>query len=195
MTPHPLPSPTRRQHGASLLEVLITMVVVAFGLLGLAAFQAKAHVGSIESYQRAQASVLLQDMQSRLSANSDEADDYVTETPLGTGDASDDDCATLAGSARDLCEWNAALKGAAELRADGSGAGAMEGARGCISQVRAMNDAAGVCIPAVYQVTVAWQGMHPTRAPAQACGRGAYGEDTHRRAISVRVAVALPTCT
>ena len=47
------------QRGVSLIEVLITMVVVAFGLLGLAAFQAKAQVGSIESYQRAQAAVLL----------------------------------------------------------------------------------------------------------------------------------------
>lgn len=179
-----------------MLEVLIAMVVVAFGLLGLAAFQTKAHIGSIESYQRAQASVLLQDMQSRLSGNSANAAEYVTAAPLGTDDDLDADCATLAGSARDLCEWSAALKGAGEQREDGGGnAGAMEGARGCVTQVREMNDAAGVCIPAVYLVTVAWQGLHPTRAPVQECGRGEYGEDTHRRAVSARVAVGLPGCT
>lgn len=189
------PLPTRLQRGASMLEVLIAMVIVAFGLLGLAAFQTKAHLGSIESYQRAQASVLLQDMQARLSGNSAGADGYVTAEPVGTGDALDADCGTLAGSARDLCEWSAALKGAAEQRADGGNAGAMEGARGCVTQLRAMNNAAGVCTPAVYLVTVAWQGLHPTRAPAQECGRDLYGEDTHRRAVSVRVAVGLPGCT
>lgn len=189
------PFPLRLEAGASLVEVLVTMVVMAFGLLGLAAFQAKAHVGSIESYQRAQASVLLQDMQSRISGNSDNAADYVTATPLGTGDEPEDDCSTLAGSARDLCEWSRALQGAAEQREGSGNTGAMEGARGCITQVRAMNDSPGVCTPAVYLVTVAWQGMHPTRAPALACGRGLYGTDTHRRAISVRVAIGLPRCT
>ncbi|MFC0254501.1 prepilin-type N-terminal cleavage/methylation domain-containing protein [Massilia consociata] len=185
-----------RERGVSLVEVLVTVVVVAFGLLGLAAFQAKAHVGSIESYQRAQAAVLLQDMQARLAGNSGHAGDYVTGAPLGTGSELGQDCAAEpAGSARDLCEWSAALKGAAERRADGNNAGAMQDARGCVTQVRAMNDAPGVCIPAVYLVTVAWQGMHATRAPAQACGRDQYGPDTHRRAVSVRVAVGLPGCT
>ncbi|WP_229429632.1 MULTISPECIES: type IV pilus modification protein PilV [unclassified Massilia] len=183
------------QRGVSLIEVLITMVVVAFGLLGLAAFQAKAQVGSIESYQRAQAAVLLQDMQSRLSGNSANAADYKTANPLGTGSTVGDDCATVAaGAARDLCEWSAALKGAAEERADGNKAGAMEGARGCVELVRAADASPGVCVPAVYLVTVAWQGMHETRAPSQSCGRDAYGPDTNRRAVSARVAIGLPGC-
>lgn len=183
------------QRGVSLIEVLITMVVVAFGLLGLAAFQAKAQVGSIESYQRAQASVLLQDMQSRITGNIANAADYVTEAPLGTDDELDTDCsAAAAGAERDRCEWSAALKGAAEQRADGNHAGAMEGARGCVSELRTEDASPGVCTPAVYLVTVAWQGMHATRAPAQECGRDAYGDDTNRRAVSVRVAVGLPGC-
>jgi type IV pilus assembly protein PilV len=189
------PSLPARQRGVSLIEVLVTMVVLAFGLLGLAAFQTKAQVGSIESYQRAQAAVLLQDMQSRLSGNSANADSYVTAAPLGTGDTLDADCAgAAAGSARDKCEWSAALKGAAEQRS-GALSGAMQDARGCITRVRDKNEAAGVCTPAVYLVSVAWQGRHATRAPAQACGRGQYGaDDTSRRAISARVAVGLPTC-
>lgn len=191
---HRLPSPVRAR-GVGLVEVLVTMVVLAFGLLGLAAFQAKAHVGTIESYQRAQAAVLLQDMQARLSGNSAHADDYVTTAPLGTESALGSDCSAAASAAaRDLCEWNAALQGAAEQR-DGNNAGAMQGARGCIERVRAKDESAGVCTPAVYLVTVAWQGMHPTKAPAQACATGEYGADTHRRAVSARVAVGLPGCT
>jgi type IV pilus assembly protein PilV len=193
MTPQ-LPS-LRSARGLSLVEVLITLVVLAFGLLGLAAFQAKAHVGTIESYQRAQAAVLLQDMQSRLAGNSGHAADYVTEAPLGTGSELGDDCAgEAAGSDRDLCEWSAALKGAAEQQGD-TNAGAMQDARGCIAQVRAENTATGVCTPAVYLVTIAWQGMHPTKAPAQACGKDQYGTDTQRRAVSARVAIGLPGCT
>lgn len=193
MRPHPLSSHPR-QRGVSLIEVLVTMVVLAFGLLGLAAFQAKAQVGSIESYQRAQAAVLLQDMQSRLTGNSANADGYLTAEPLGTGDALATDCsAEAAGSARDKCEWSVALKGAAEQR-DGVLGGAMEGARGCVTRVQVRNEAAGVCTPAIYLVSVAWQGRHATRAPSQSCGKGKYGDDTNRRAISARVAVGLPTC-
>ena len=53
------------ERGVTLVEVLVTVVILAFGLLGIAAFQAKAQVGSIEAYQRAQAVVLLQDMRKR----------------------------------------------------------------------------------------------------------------------------------
>ena len=183
-----------RQRGTSLLEVMITLVLVAFGLLGIAAFQAKAQVGSIEAYQRAQAVLLLEDIQARINSNTDHAGDYVVATALGTGDGASTDCSTAAaGSARDLCEWSAALKGAAEVKA-GSNSGAMTGARGCIEQVQAKNEATGVCTQGVYQVSVAWQGMHDTVAPVLACGRNLYGADTKRRAISVRVAVGLPHC-
>jgi type IV pilus assembly protein PilV len=137
----PPPRPRRRARGFTLPELLAVMA--AFGLLGLAAFLAKAQVGSLESYQRAQASVLLQDMQSRLLGNSADAASYVTASPLGTGDTGSADCAGVAaGSARDKCEWSQALKGAAEQRGQAS-VGALQDARGCIAQVQAENTAPG----------------------------------------------------
>jgi type IV pilus assembly protein PilV len=183
------------QGGTTLIEVLVTVVLLAFGLLGIAALQAKAQVGTLESYQRAQAVVLLQDMRARLSSNPDHADDYLTDAPLGTNDSQPEDCtAVAAGAARDQCEWSGALKGAAELSGTDK-VGAMIGARGCIERVQEKDDSAGVCKAGVYRLTVAWQGMHPTRQPALACGAGEYGaDDAARRAISVRVAIGLPHC-
>jgi type IV pilus assembly protein PilV len=189
-----IPTSRPRQSGTSLLEVLITMLVLAVGLLGLAAFQAKAQVGSVEAYQRAQAVVLLEDMRARMRGNPDQAANYVTETALGAGAAAADCAAAAAGSARDLCEWNEALQGAAEQK-DATKVGAMQDARGCVETVQEPDPATGVCRPGIYLISVAWQGMHKTQAPALACGRDAYGEDSNRRAISLRVAIGLPGCS
>jgi type IV pilus assembly protein PilV len=184
--------------GLSLVEVLVTVVILAFGLLGIAALQAKMQVGSIEAYQRAQAVVLLDDMRARVLGNPAHAADYVTATPLGTIDTTQpDDCTTRAiGSARDLCEWSRELKGAAEQNAAGANSGAMIGARGCVEQLQAPDSSAGVCQPGIYRITVAWQGMHETLAPSLACGKGLYGaKDANRRAIAVQVTIGLPSCT
>lgn len=192
---HTCPTLISRQRGTTLVEVLVTVVVVAFGLLGIAAFQAKAQVGSIEAYQRAQAIVLLEDLQARIAGNPGQAADYVTETALGTDDEPGDCTALATGSARDKCEWSTALQGAAELKGTAeTRMGAMLGARGCVTQLQARSDTPGACAAGVYQLTVAWQGLHATQAPASACGEGEYGDDTMRRAIGVRVAVGVPHC-
>ena len=189
------PSPLRAQSGVSLVEVLVTVVLLAFGLLGIAAFQAKAQVGSLEAYQRAQAVVLLEDMRARVSGNPGDAASYVTTTPLGTGTTPGDCTELAAGSARDKCEWGTALLGAAEVKhSTDANVGAMKGARGCITQLQARDASPGVCQPGIYLLTVAWQGMHATRAPSHSCGSGTYGAETRRRAIAARVAIGVPAC-
>ncbi|MTW05765.1 type IV pilus modification PilV family protein [Pseudoduganella ginsengisoli] len=184
-----------RQRGTTLIEVLVTLVIVAFGLLGIGALQAKMQLGTIEAYQRAQAVVLLEDMSARINANKANAGTYVLANPAGTGDSQPDDCTGMAaGAPRDICEWSAALKGAAEVKS-GTKVGAMVGARGCIEQIQAPDTTTGVCQPGIYQVSVAWQGLHLTSASALTCGSGLYGADGNRRAISVRITVGLPACT
>lgn len=184
----------KRQQGTTLIEVLVTIVILAFGLLGVAVFQAKSTVGSLESYQRAQAVILLEDMSSRIQGNPGNAGGYLA-TGIGTGDARPGDCTgQAAGPVRDLCEWSNALKGAAETDSGNTKVGAMIGARGCVEQVQEANPATGVCTPAIYRVSVAWQGMHETVAPALECGKNLYGSEGNRRVIAVQVVAPLLAC-
>lgn len=183
------------QCGSTLLEVLVTIVILAFGLLGLAGLQGKIQLAEMESYQRAQALLLLSDMSERISANRAQAASYVSATPFGTGDSQPASCAAVAaGFAYDLCEWSNLLKGASE-KTGSSNVGAMIGARGCISLAQAPDPTATVCTPGVYMITVTWQGLHKTIAPAAPCALGEYGDDTYRRAVSSRVSVGLPSCS
>ncbi len=184
-----------RQHGSTMIEVLITLLIVAVGLMGLAAFQAKAQVGSIESYQRAQAIVIMNDMVSRINSNSANAASYIQANAIGTGDGASTDCSGITlRSARDVCEWSASLKGAGEQR-NSANVGAMIGARGCVEQIQAPNATTGICLPGIYMVTVVWQGLHATKAPSQSCATGTMGsDDNFRRALSSRIVVGLSQC-
>ena len=57
----------RQDSGYILLEVLVTIVILVFGLLGLAGFQLRTSVAEHEAYQRVQALILVQDMAKRRS--------------------------------------------------------------------------------------------------------------------------------
>ena len=190
--------------GFTLLEVLITLIILAVGMLGLANLQSKIHVTEIESYQRAQAVLLLQDMVDRINSNRGTNAMAIYASDVVLGFDTDEDCAaaTIAAitpatarmAASDRCQWSNILEGASETRGGGS-VGAMIGARGCIEEIQAPNNAVGVCTPGIYRVTVAWQGLHSTKAPALGCGAGEYGaNDALRRAISTDITIGLPRC-
>lgn len=151
------------QRGTSLLEVLVTIIILAIGLLGLAGLQARLQSSEMEAYQRAQALVLLNDMASRLAANRTNAATYVTGSgsPLG-GTAA---CPTTTATRQqiDAGEWCNSLRGAGETLGGGN-VGAMVGGRGCVEDIGGGQ----------YLITVAWQGMTPISAPVPACGQGLY---------------------
>lgn len=161
----------RQQRGVSLIEVLIAMVILAIGLLGLIGLQGRLHVTQVESYQRAQALILLQDMANRIALNRNQAAAYVTDVePIGTGMAGGCPADNVTRVERDVREWCQFLLGAAETL-DGDAVGGMVGGRGCI-------DAIGTD---EYLITVAWQGMAPSTAPPVPvdadivpCGQGEY---------------------
>ena len=193
MTKYCSPKTFRRQHGLTMLEVLITIIIVSLGLLGLAGLQARVQVAELEAYQRTQATVLLQEMVDRINANRKNASAYIAE--VGTGNTTEPtnpaDCAGLSTLvARDRCYWHHALLGAAESRGSGgANLGAMIGARGCISNAP-NSEPAIFTTQHEFMVAVAWQGITPTTAPTTtACGSGAYGNEATRRAIVTRVMI------
>jgi type IV pilus assembly protein PilV len=171
----------RFQHGVSMLEVLIAIVLLAIGLLGVAQLQFRTQTAELEAYQRTQAIVLLQDMVDRINANRKNAADYVTAAPLGTAGAIDCTApATLA--QKDQCEWHAALLGRNETR--GGAAGRHERCARLREQPghhhAAADDRGGRLAGPVGD-----RGANATN-----CGQGAYGgDDRFRRAMVASVTI------
>lgn len=190
-------SGSARQDGFYLIEVLVTMVILVFGLLGLAGVSIRANLTEMESYQRAQALLLVQDMADRLNANRKVASCYsnsATGVQLGTGSTSTSIPACGSGSAlqqgqavADLTAWDGMLKGQAENQS-GTMRGAMTGAVGCVTLDDATNN--------IYLVAVSWQGLAPTYAPKLAdgttpfpCGNGAYGNENLHRVVTTKIQI------
>jgi type IV pilus assembly protein PilV len=172
----------RTQSGSLLIEVLVALLICAFGLLGFVGMQARAASAEFEAFQRSQALVLVEDIASRLNANRAHAGEYVTGQLLGDGAL--EDCSALVGSALDLCEWSNEIRGSAETRA-GSSIGAMISARGCITRSATSSDR--------YLVSVVWQGILPTAGATTQCGAGdpAFPVEATRRAAMTTVCVGL----
>jgi len=187
-------TPVCGSRGSSLIEVLVTLIILAIGLLGVAGLQAKMGAAEVESYQREQALLALADMMDRLKANSAQAASYVTPTPLGTGDGQPADCSGQpVGVNLDECQWSHLLQGYSEQTATGH-VGAMQSARGCITQTQALNQTPGFCAAGIYQVTIVWQGTTATSAPTNVCAQGQYGNDAYRRAVAGTVTFPATSC-
>jgi len=168
----------QRQRGFSMMEVLVTLLITAFGLLGLAGFVTRSTAVSVDANQRARAASLLADMGNRMQNNKPDAASYATGTVYGDATQT---CPAALGSARDLCEWNNLLAGANDALSSNVLAQALT-FRGCITQPTPGDP--------LYVVTVAWGSSLPAVPPADACANGAFGDDSFRRVIRTQVRIA-----
>jgi type IV pilus assembly protein PilV len=201
----------RRQAGFNLLEVLVSLLIVTVGLLGLAGTQVVAQRAEQESYQRAQAMILMSDIVDRINANRKVATCYnITPsagttylgTPPITGSSgvkynptgfSCPSMATnptaVARASLDVQFIDNMLLGAAETMGGGK-VGAMIGARACIGFDSGSQS---------YTVAIAWQGNSQTFSPAnfasapnvaKNCATGEYGAETQRRVVWTTLIIA-----
>jgi type IV pilus assembly protein PilV len=182
----------RRQAGATLIEVLVSILILMFGLLGLVGVMIQSQRAQLDAFQREQALLLAQDMVSRMTVNKAAAPCYVLATYIGADNATAPVASACAGVttaqaarfASDMADWLAQLQGAGEkLAATSAPVGGIPTARGCITQ-----DATS----GIYLVSVAWQGSATTSAPPAGitCGLNSYGTDTARRAVALSALIS-----
>ena len=103
----------KSQTGFGMLEILITVLVLAIGLLGVAILQTKGQRFSQSSYLRTIASYKAYEMVDRMRANmtgvSTNAYDAAIGTPTVSTDCSQTSCTPAEMAVFDINEWNTTL--------------------------------------------------------------------------------------
>jgi type IV pilus assembly protein PilV len=196
-----------KQLGFTLLEALVSIFIVAIGLLGLLGLHVKSQAAELESYQRAQALVLLYDMADKIRIARVVASCFVQTDATtgasyygtaGSGHIGTPNCAagtTAENALADslMSDWDTALAGAGEVKG-GAQIGAALGARGCVSYdaTTELLDASGTVIPGTgeYTVAVSWQGQTAGVTPVVNCANGLYGSEANRRTVSMSLRIA-----
>lgn len=164
-----------RQQGFSLLEIMITVFVIAVGLLSIAGLQAIAKKSNFDSIQRTTAAALAQDLIERIRANPGQGAAYVTDATNGisasnapaapgvdcsTGSASSRVCTPAQLVAFDRYQWSQALLGRVEMISSGSGPSATTDYVGGLSEPTAcVVNATAPC--GLYTITLVWRGITP----------------------------------
>lgn len=106
---------TNSNTGFTLIEVLISMLILAVGLLGLAGMQATGLRNNLSAFHRTQATQLAYDLADRMRANIADAGLYIASTYFTVAPgaaATTPGCTTTAGctaaqmAQQDLNEWN-----------------------------------------------------------------------------------------
>ena len=180
----------KMQRGVSLIEVLVTLVIISIGLLGTASLQVVSKRANFESVQRTTAAQLANDYLQRMRGNRSALENYLVDTSLGgksLGDAPTKDCAAdgvdcvnseLASF--DQWQWERQLDGAME-RIGSVNAGGLLEPTACVV-------GPGGGVDGVYEVAIAWRGgtehVNPT---IHDCGEGSgkYGDSDEFRHVLV----------
>jgi len=175
----------RHQEGVTLIEALISALVVSVGLLGVFQLHLVAKRGSYESFQYTQAHALATDIVERMRVNPSQLSNYASRD-YGVGDsaspakscvnltAEEGGCAVSEMVQWDQHLWHQMLTGGDEMMGDRAIGGASD-MRGCVT----VNDAA-------VEVVVTWRGMDETvdgavGGSAALCGQA----DARRRSVRI----------
>jgi type IV pilus assembly protein PilV len=177
-----------QQSGFSLIEVMVSMLVISLGVLGMAGMQITAKRAGFEAVQRTSATSLATDLIERMRSNPEALSSYVT-TGIGGGsivseptpDCSDDGtngCSFTELATHDLWEWEQAVDGASETReieGDTVAVGGLFDPTACIAV-----DGGSVTISVVWE---GYQGLSNPSSNACGAGLGKYGTDDAKRQL------------
>ena len=194
----------RRAQGFALIEVMVTVLVITFGLISLAGLQLATKRGGNSSYQRTMALTIANEMLERINVNSDQAAAYHTGLTTGLGSASrgavGKDCAAAGISctpaeiaAWDLWNWERRLDGAGIQDANANDTSGLLEARGCVVFTP---DGVGAPNSGQVRVIVSWRSLTDTtdaaNTAAVTCGAVATGTDAGRQQVVLNSYVVNP---
>ncbi len=200
------PAPERKaaQRGFALIEVMVTVLVITFGLISLAGLQLATKRGGNSSYQRTLALTVANEMIERINLNPSRAAAYHTGLATGLGRGSlgaiGTDCTVAANScspaqmaAWDLWNWERRLDGAGILDAANNDASGLLEARGCIVFTP---DGAASPNSGQLRVIVSWRSLTDTTDAATTaqttCGAVGTGTDAGRQQVVLNSYVINP---
>jgi type IV pilus assembly protein PilV len=179
------------QHGFSLIELLVAVVVFSVGLLAVAGLQTVSKRANFEGLQRTVASQVANGLLEDIRTNGTGVDVYLASPDLGGGVAGAEpapncstvgvECNAAQKAAHDLWFWEDVLDGNQEIGVQGAAGGVLTPTI-CITGP--VGGGAGI-----YTVAVAWQGtVALTSTVENLCGAGSgkYGSgDEFRRIVQV----------
>ena len=179
--------------GSSLIETLVTVIVLAVGLLGIATLQLQSKRTHYEAMQRSTASMLTNEIIERMRNNASQLSDYLTSVGGGsitaepTPDCSDASrCSPQQLAQHDLWEWEQMLDGASE-QLTGVSTGGLQRPTACIT-----GPAGGGA--GLYNASIVWRGQTAMESlHTDPCGTasGKYdlnpGDNTYRQILTLQV--------
>jgi type IV pilus assembly protein PilV len=185
-----------KYQGMTLIEVLVTVVILAVGVLAVVGLQVSSKQANYEAIQRTTASHLAFDIAERMRANSGSLNSYLLGSDIGGGSLSvpgntcsaAPGCSGTAMAAFDLYQFETLLDGATETRNGGAdNAGGLVSPQACIT-------GPGGGGSGIYTIAISWRGLRPLSDPTiNACGSGSglYGvADEYRRVLVFTVFIA-----
>lgn len=202
------------QTGFSLIEVMVSVVIIMVGLMGVLGMQSIAMVNEFESYQRTQAVLILNDIVDRIQASRYAAScyavtsnatagtpylgttagggHYTVPTDVSTYTCTPVDTAPGISEAQKTAFKTQLLNDLSEIDTSLQSSGIANSADtfGRLSEARACISASTDNGMTMYTVTVVWRGTSVALTPATTCGAGLYRNDGMRRFVSTTLKVA-----
>lgn len=175
------------QHGFSLIELLVALIVFSVGLLAVAGLQTVSKQANFEALQRTAGSQIAYGLLEDMRVNGDAIDIYLAAGDVGGGSRGGEpapnctgvsECTAAQKASHDLWFWEQVLDGNLEMSGN-AGAGGLVLPTLCVA-----GPAGGGA--GMYTITIAWRGTASmTNANASACGTagGNYGAANEFRRI------------